>query len=201
MDSKKKTILAASLILLWAGLAVWQWRLLEEPVRVPLTNVSGSASSGRHDAMTGTGLRVNLGLLASTGAQRAATFTTPRNIFTVPRSDRTFPTSNSSAPVNQQGLAQAEPLMEQAEAMELGPYRYLGFLRLGEGRKTNKEMAVLSKEDEVKVLKVGDRIDGHLVLKAITSESVTIRDTGTRVDQTVSLSKEAKEAKAAVDQE
>jgi hypothetical protein len=103
--------------------------------------------------------------------------------------------------VNQQGLAQAEPLMEQAEAMELGPYRYLGFLRLGEGRKTNKEMAVLSKEDEVKVLKVGDRIDGHLVLKAITSESVTIRDTGTRMDQTVSLSKEAKEAKAAVDQE
>ncbi|UVT17006.1 MAG: hypothetical protein H8K04_05485 [Nitrospira sp.] len=191
MDPKKKTILAVSLIVLWTGLAVWQWRLLEEPVRIPLTNVSGSASSGRHAGMMGTGLRVHLDLLTSTGAQRAATFTTPRNIFTVPRSDGTFSTSNSSAPVNQQGSAQADPLMEQAEATELGPYRYLGFLRLGEVRTTNNEMAVLSKDDEVKVLKVGDRVDDHLVLKAITSESVTIRDTGTRVDQTVSLSKEA----------
>ena len=38
MDAKKKTILAASLLFLWAGLAVWQWRLLQEPVRVPLMN-------------------------------------------------------------------------------------------------------------------------------------------------------------------
>ncbi len=191
MDSKKKAILAVSLILLWAGLAVWQWRLLEEPVHVPLTNVSGSASSDRHAEMTGAGLRVNLDLLVSTGAQRASTFTTPRNIFSVPRSDGTLPTGTGSALVNQQGSAPAEPMTEQAGAMELEPYRYLGFLRLGESRQKSKDMAVLSKDDEVKVLKVGDRIDDHLVLKAITSESVTIRDTGTHMDQTVLLSKEA----------
>jgi hypothetical protein len=64
---------------------------------------------------------------------------------------------------------------------------------MGEGRGRNKDMAVLSKDDEVLVLKVGDRIDDHLVLKAISSESVILRNPGTRVDQTVLLSEEPTE--------
>ena len=193
MDAKKKTILAASLIVLWAGLAVWQWRLLQEPVRVPLTNVTGHSSVGRHVETGSRGLRINLDLLASMGLQRQTTFTVPRNIFSVPRPDGTFAVGNDSASMNQPGSASAETSTKQVDAVELEQYRYLGFLRVGEGRRKNKDIAVLKKDDEVLVLKVGDRVDDHLILKAIDSESVTIRDTDSHMDQTVSLSEESSE--------
>ncbi|MFO0777761.1 MAG: hypothetical protein U0223_09195 [Nitrospira sp.] len=47
MDAKQKAMVAGSLILVWAGLAVSQWNLLEEPARVPLTNITGPAIGGR----------------------------------------------------------------------------------------------------------------------------------------------------------
>jgi hypothetical protein len=191
MNANKKKILAASLALLWGGLAVWQWRILDEPVRVPLTNVTGSAVPNRSAESRGTVLRVNLARLASMSTQREATVTVPRNIFALPNPDGTLPFRNDSAHGSQQGSVPAERVAEQGEVMESGPYRYLGYLRVGKGRQENKALAVLSKDDEVLVLKVGDRVDSQLVLKAITSESVTMRDLGTRADQTVYLSEEA----------
>jgi hypothetical protein len=191
MDTKKKTILAGSLLVLWAGLAVWQWRFLQEPVRVPLTNVAGHSSMGRQAVAGGTGLHVNLDLLASTSLQRQATFTVHRNIFAVPRPDGTFAAENGPASGNQPGSASAETLAKQEEKLDLEQYRYLGFLRVGEGRRKNKDIAVLKKDDEVLMLKIGDRVDDHLILKAINSESVTIQDTGTHMDQRVSLSEES----------
>ncbi|MBX3331368.1 MAG: hypothetical protein KF722_13255, partial [Nitrospira sp.] len=182
MDVKKKTILAASLIFLWAGLAVWQWRLLQEPVRVPLMNVTGHPSVGRQMEAGRAGLHVNLDLLASTGLQRQATFTVPRNIFAVPRPDGTFPVGN--APASQDQPSASETLAQQEDTLELEQYQYLGFLRVGENRRKNKDIAVLRKDDEVLVLKVGDRVDDHLILKAIDSESVTIRNNATHTDQT-----------------
>jgi hypothetical protein len=190
MDAKKKTILAASLIFLWAGLAVWQWRLLQEPVRAPLTNITGSPSLEREVDRGRTGLRVNLGLLASMGLQRQATFTAPRNIFAVPRSDGTFAAEGASTSVNQPS-ASGETLMQPENALELEQYRYLGFLRVGEGGRKNKDIAVFRKDDEVLVLKVGDRVDDHRILKAINSESVTIRNTGTHIDRLMPLSEES----------
>jgi hypothetical protein len=190
MDAKKKAILAVSLIFLWAGLTVWQWRLLKEPVRVPLSNVTGYPSVERHAKSGGTGLRVNLDMLASTGVQRRTTFTVPRNMFSMPRPDGTFAAGTDPASANQRDSVSAETLAQQAVAVELEQYRYLGFLRVGEGGRKNKDIAVLTKDDEVLVLKVGDPVDNHLILKKVTSESVTIRDTGTHIDQTVSLSEE-----------
>ncbi len=190
MDAKKKTILAVSLILLWGGLAVWQWWLLEEPVRVPLTNVTGQTPVGRHDVTETTSMRVNLHLLASTGLQRQATFTVPRNIFSMPRPDGTSVAGNTPASVGQPDSTSAE---SSGDTSELEQYRYLGFLRVGEGRRHNNAIAVIRKDDEVLMLKVGDRVDDQFVLKAINSESVTIRDTGTHMDQTVSLSEQSLE--------
>ena len=192
MDTKKKRIFAASLLILWAGLAVWQWRLLPEPVRVPLTNVAGLPSVGRYAEVRGTGLHVNLDLLASTSLQRQATFTVHRNIFAVPRPDGTFAAEKDPASGNQPGLASAETSTEE-EKSELEQYRYLGFLRVGNEHRTNHDIAVLRKDNEVLVLKVGDRVDNRLILKAINAEHVTIRDTGTQMDQTVSLSEESSE--------
>ena len=191
MDAKKKTILASSLIVLWAGLSVWQWRLLQEPVRVPLMNVTGHPSVGRQMETGRAGLHVNLGLLASTSLQRQATFTVSRNIFSVPHPDGTFSAGNAPTSVNQPSAS--ETLSQQEKALKLEQYQYLGFLRIGENRQKNKDIAVLRKDDEVLVLKVGDRVDDHLILKAIDSESVTIRNSTTHTDQTVSLSEESSE--------
>lgn len=190
MNAKMKTILAASLIFLWAGLAVWQWGLLQEPVRVPLTNVTGQPSVGRHEATGRTGLHVNLDLLASTDLQRQATFTAPRNIFAVPHPDGTFAAGNAPASVNQSSTS-AETLTKQEDALE--QYRYLGFLRVGKAGRKNNDIALLRREDEVLALKVGDRVDDRLILKAINSESITIRNTDSHVDQTVPLSEESSE--------
>lgn len=190
MDAKRKAILASVLGLLWAGLAVWQWGALKEPVRVPLTNVTGATSSGRLTRAKASGWHVNLELLASARTQREANFTAPRNIFAVPSPDGTLPVANEAAQVSQQDPASEQALLQQAATAELAQYRYLGFLRMGENRKKNKDIAVLSKNEDVMVLKVGDHVEEHLVLKAITPESVTIRDTGARIDQTVPLSEE-----------
>lgn len=193
MDARKKTILASSLIFLWVGLAVWQWGLLQEPVHVPLTNVTGRPSVGQHVEKSIMGLRVNLDLLPSTGLQSRTNFTVSRNIFSAPGPAGTLATEIGPAFLGQPGAASAEPLAEQEGEWESEQYRYLGFLRMGEGRRGNMDIAVLRKDDEVLVLKVGDRVDDHLILKAINSESVTIRNIGTHVDQTVQLSRESSE--------
>lgn len=183
-------ILATSLVLLWAGLAAWQWRVMEEPAHVPLTNITGPAFSGQRAEAMGAGWRVNLELLASAGVQREASFTAPRNIFAVPRPDGSLSLSQAPAVEQQEGSPSDETVAEQTEAVESAPYQYLGFLRMGEGRQKNNDMAVLRKDDEVMVLKVGDHVADRLILRAITAESVTIRDIDTRMDKTLVLSEE-----------
>lgn len=193
MDAKKKTILAVSLILLWAGLTVWQWRLLQKPVHVPLTNVTGHPSVTRRVETRQTSLRVNLDLLASTALQRQATFAVPRNIFAVPRHDGTFAAGDASTPVNRPGSDSTESSTQYEDMLKLDQYRYLGYLRVDSRRRKDNDIAVLKRDGEVLVLKIGDRVDDHLILKAINSESVTIRNVGTHRDQTVSLSEESSE--------
>lgn len=193
MEARTKIVLATSLVLLWAVLVAWQWRFLEKPVRVPLTNVTGPPLAGRYAAAMGTKWHVNLGLLASSGIQREGSFTTPRNIFAIPRSDGSLPLSQATALEYEQNPGPGETVSEQVEEDETTQYRYLGFLRMGESRQKNKALAVLSKGDEVMILKVGDYVDDHVILRAITAESVTMRDTDTRIEKTVLLSDETME--------
>ncbi len=195
MEARNKMILALSLILLWVGLAAWQWRFMEKPARLPLTNMTGPASSGQQAEGMGSSRRVHLGLLTSAGIQREASFTAPRNIFAVPRPDGSLPLSQGLSLNNQQESVSKENeiVAEQVQAEESAQYRYLGFLRMGESRQKNNAMAVLRKDDEVMVLKIGDHVDSHVILRAITAESVTLRDTDTRMDKTVLLSEETVE--------
>ncbi len=184
MDAKKKTALAVLLGLTWVGIVLWQWDAFQEPVRVPLTNVSGTSPAHQVKDKSA-GLRVNLELLASARTQREATFTAPRNIFAVPRADGTLPVGNAAIPTSAEVQPSEQALAQQQAASDVAQYHYLGFLRMGEYRK--KDIAVLSKNEEVVVVKVGERVEDHLVLKAITPDNVTIRDTGTRTDQTLPL--------------
>jgi hypothetical protein len=190
MDARKKSALAAVLVVLWAGLAAWQWGTWKEPVRVPLTNVTGPASSGQRPKSRPGGLRVNLELLASARTEREETFATPRNIFSLSGPDRPFPAGDESAPASTPGSPTEQMALEQAAVAEVAQYRYLGFLRTGAGRTKHREVAVLSKNEDVVVVKVGDRVEEHLVLKAITPERVTIRDISANIDQTVPLSED-----------
>lgn len=191
MDMQRKTLIAIGLVVLWGGLAYWQWGALPAPVRRPLINVSGPASSlARSTPRTG-GLRVHLEKLASARTQREATFTAPRNIFSPVGLDGTVPVPSDGSDGGQSQQVSEQALLQQAASLELDQYRYLGFVRMGESAKSIGNTAVLSKNEEVVIGRVGQQLEPHLLVKAVTSESVTLRDTRAHVDHTVPLSEDA----------
>ena len=81
--SKNQGLLLLTLVVLWIGLLVWQFRHSSEQERVPLTHVSGQRTVGKAPAAAASGgnLQVHLERLAAIKGQREATFSTPRNIF------------------------------------------------------------------------------------------------------------------------
>ena len=190
VGAKHKSIAAAVLVLAWIGLAVWQWGTWTEPIRVPLTNVTGLAGATHDATHSGSHMHVNLERLTSADDQQQMSFATLRNIFSLPSQDGTLLDPADATAATQSDLTSAQALLQQAGATELAQYKYLGFLRMGEYPIRRKPIAVLSKNEEVLIGKVGDRIEDHVVLTAVTSESVTIRDTGTGLDQTLPLSEE-----------
>jgi hypothetical protein len=186
--NQKKGLVLATIGLLWGGILAWEWLAVEEPVRVPLTNVSGLASSARARRGTVDGLHVQLDLLAAARTQREMTFTPPRNIFAPPRPDDSGATrANQSEfdPGSEQALRQQEVLAGLAQ------FHYLGFVRMEEGWRKKGELAVLTKNDDLHVVRTGETVEDHVVVKAITQESVTLQDRQSRVEHTVLLSEEA----------
>jgi hypothetical protein len=73
----------------------------------------------------------------------------------------------------------------------LAQFHYLGFVRMEEGFRKNGELAVLTKNDDLHVVRTGETVEDHVVVKAITQESVTLQDRQSRVEYTVMLSEEA----------
>jgi len=184
----KKISALVALGLLWGGILAWEWLTVEAPVRVPLINMSGPVSTPRATRGTVEGLHVQLDLLAAARTQREMTFTPPRNIFAPPRSDDTgIARANQSE--SDSGLEQAQ---HQQTALDgLAQFHYLGFVRLEEGWRKKGELAVLTKNDDVHVVRTGETLEDHVVVKAITQESVTLQDRQARVEHTVLLSEEA----------
>ena len=180
MDNRRKKILIlAALGSLWAALGLWQFMSLEEPVRIPLANVSGPAAPPAHAGADN--LQVHLDLLAAARTQREMVFATPRNIFALPSV-----TINASAPAELPDAA----LQQQAVATDLSQFHYLGFVRTGDEWQKKQDMAVLTKNDDLHVVKAGETIDKHVVVKTITQESVTLVDRDSRLEYTVLLSEE-----------
>lgn len=184
----KKIAALAALGLLWGGILAWEWLIMEEPVRVPLTNVSGPASGPRETRATVDGLHVQLDLLAAARTQREMTFTPPRNIFAPPRPDSSEVTRANRSEFDP-GTGQA--LNQQDVTAGLAQFHYLGFVRMEDGWKKKGEMAVLTKNDDLHVVRAGETLEDHVVVKAITQESVTLQDRQSRVEFTVLLSEEA----------
>jgi hypothetical protein len=186
--NQKKVLALATLGLLWGGILTWEWLTVEEPVRMPLSNVSGPASTLRARHGTANGLHVQLDLLAAARTQREMTFTTPRNIFASSRPD------DSGAPRANQSVLDPpseKELRQQTVLAGLAEFHYLGFVRMEEGRRKNGELAVLTKNDDIHVVRTGETVEDHIVVKVITQESVTLQDRQSRLEHTVLLSEEA----------
>ena len=185
-NQKKITALVA-LGLLWSGIIAWEWLAVEESVRVPLTNVSGPASTTRARHGTVEGLHVQLDLLADARTQREMTFTLPRNIFALARPD-----DSGAARANQPELdpGSEQALHHQEILVGLAQFHYLGFVRMEEGWRKKGELAVLTKNDDLHIVRTGETVEDHVVVKAITQESVTLQDRQSRVEHTVLLSEE-----------
>ena len=186
--NQKKISALVALGLLWGGILAWEWLTFEVPVRVPLTNVSGPASTPRAIRGTVERLHVQLDLLAAARTQREMTFTPPRNIFAPPRADDTG-VARANQSESGPGLEQAQH--QQAALDGLAQFHYLGFVRMEEGWRKKGELAVLTKNDDVHVVRTGETLEDHVVVKAITQESVTLQDRQARVEHTVLLSEEA----------
>jgi hypothetical protein len=183
MNSQQKKITAlVVLALIWGGLLAWQLYSWEEPVRVPLTNVKGSAVVSRQTPGVTEGLRVHIDLLAAARTQREMDFATPRNIFAPP----TPIGSNQGSPEQVSDLA----IQQQAVGTELSQFHYLGYVRVGEEWQKKQDLAVLTKNDDLHVVKRGETLDKHVLVKTITQDSVTLQDRETRVEYTVLLSEE-----------
>lgn len=191
MDAKRKALIAIGLVVLWGGLAYWQWGAMPDPVRLPLANVSGKAALSARAISPSGELRVHLEQLASARTQREATFTTPRNIFAVPGSDGTLSVVSDVVGGQAPDQVTAQALQQQVASLELAQYRYLGFVRMGESANNNRNTAVLSKNDEVVVGRAGQHLERYLVVKTVTPESVTLRDLQARIDHTVPLTEDA----------
>ena len=186
--NQKKISALVALGLLWGGILAWEWLTFEVPVRVPLTNVSGPASTPRAIRGTVERLHVQLDLLAAARTQREMTFTPPRNIFAPPRADDTG-VARANQSESGPGLEQAQH--QQAALDGLAQFHYLGFVRMEEGWRKKGELAVLTKNDDVHVVRTGETLEDHVVVKAITQESVTLQDRQARVEHRVLLSEEA----------
>jgi hypothetical protein len=172
MNARRKKLIALVVLGgLWAGLILWECLSWEQPVRVPLANVSGSGGAIRQAHRGTDGLHVNLDLLAAARTQREMVFATPRNIFALP----------SVSVANQPA---------QSIAAELSQFHYVGFVRTGEQWEKKQDMAVLTKKDDLHIVRKGETVEAHVVVKKITQESVTLLDKDSRLEYTVLLSEE-----------
>jgi len=186
--NQKKIAALAGLGLLWGGILASEWLTMEEPVRVPLTNVSGSGSTTRGTRGAVDGLRVQLDLLAAARTQREMTFTPPRNIFAPPRPDDSG-VARANQPELDPGSGQA--LLQETVIAGLAQFHYLGFVRMEDGWRKKGQLAVLTKNDDLHIVRTGETVEDHVMVKTITEESVTLQDRRSRVEYTVLLSEEA----------
>jgi len=183
MNSQQKKIATlVVLAIIWGGLVAWQLYSREEPVRVPLTNVKGPMVGSAKGLGPSNDLHVRLDLLSAARSRQEMVFTTPRNIFGSPAPAGSIQSSSE--------LDSDMAKRQQAIAAELSQFHYLGYVRVGEVWQNKPRLAVLTKQDDLHVVKRGEKLDNHVLVKAITRESVTLQDQETRVEYTVLLSEE-----------
>lgn len=180
----QKWALLVVLLAIWGGAGMWLWSSADKPVRVPLTNISGHQPIRQGPNGHSGGLHVQLDLLTSSRDQRSLSFAMPRNIFSLPGTAEAAGLSSSVAP----DVAQ----QQQVILTELSQFHYLGFVRKegGDGGKAH-DFAVLTKNDDVHVVRKGEMLENRVLVKAITPDSVMLQDKPSHLEFAVPLSEEA----------
>lgn len=180
--NRKKITLLAALALFWGGLLVWQFQTWREPVRVPLTNVSGRSPAPSDAQNLERNLRVQLDLFEASRSQQEMVFGTLKNIFAL---------SGMSETVREGTVENVDTMArQQSAAAELSQFHYLGFVRMGEVWERKPELAVLTRNEDLHVVMKGQTMDNRVLVKAITQEGVTLLDKDSRVEYTVLLSED-----------
>ncbi len=188
VTDRKKMITLAVLGMLWAGIFAWNWLTADEPARVPLTNVSGPTTTSSPPRAVVGGGHVQLDLLEAARTQREMSFTAPRNIFAAPRPvTRETPVGGGDERDPRADLA----MRRQAVATALAEFRYLGFVRLEDESQKKGSLAVITKNEDLHIVKVGEVLEDHVIVKVIGQESVTLQDRDSRIEHRLLLSEEA----------
>lgn len=184
------------LLAVWAGLVGGGVLSHEPQERVPLKNVSGlpqgtSLSSGQGKTKV---LRVHLAQLKQSRVERAAASPTSKNIFELHRSDRVVVEAPPPPPseVDPPDIPPPSPEQLQAESAwaELGQFRYLGYLELGDHGGKREEVALLAKRDVLHTVKRGELIGTGILVAAITPNMVLLRHEAAQIEQQLTLSEE-----------
>ena len=180
---------------LWAGLIVWAFMSTPEPPQAPLTYVTGQKAS--RTAVRGINdgnLKIRMDLLDAAGKQKDAAFMSPKNIFSpLPLADpeavaahrRRAPPPVVVSPVPPGPTP--EELAAQAAMAELAQFRYLGYLS-----RQSRDEAFLSKGKDLHIVRAGETIEQRVLVKTITPRDVTLQETRSHVEKTVSLAGEGK---------
>jgi hypothetical protein len=190
LTKSNQIVLLAAIGILWAGLAAWQLSHSTGEVHVPLTNVTGrTVSTHESTGRAASSLHVNMELWAAAKTLRDATFAAPRNIFAAPTLQGDIPVAGEMSGDAGAQLPE-DTLRYQAAVAELAQFRYLGYLQMGETPRQRQPMAVLSKNDEVHVVRAGEKIDNRVVVKQISPDEVTLVETASQIEQAVPLSQE-----------
>jgi hypothetical protein len=61
---------------------------------------------------------------------------------------------------------------------------------MGDTPLQRRPIAVLSKNDEIHVVRVGEKVDDRVIVKQITPEEIMLVETTAQIEQTITLSEE-----------
>ncbi len=187
MTTQTRVRLLGGLLALWAILSVMVFGLSSEPQRVPLQNVTGLAGggSGSRGEARHAGLQVNVTLFEAGRVQRAKSFSPPKNIFWGSPSAPGAAPALASAPGAADMVAADAGPNESMPAGE-GTLRYLGFVEapaVGGAR----AVAVLAEGEDLHMVRAGERVGAHLVLREVAPDHVRLFDTSARREQRLPL--------------
>jgi hypothetical protein len=204
MTKDAKWRLLGALVLVWLIVIVVRVASEPEPQRVPLKFKSGETAATAESTRSDGGVP---GLVRPKLARgSSAPFKTPKNIFSPvdlsnearqaraarpPRKPQALvPAATPAPPPAVAFTAPPAPTPEQLAAQQarqwLGQYRFFGYL--GQG---GDQRAFLSKGGDIFIVRVGDSIEGRIMVTAIDASSVRLRETGTSLETTLSLAKDS----------
>jgi hypothetical protein len=184
MTTRTRWIALLVLLGTWAGVGLWAFTESPEPQRAPLAYVSGQKAKPEASRVkSGSGLKIQLPLLAANRQRTEKALGSPKNIFAPVFPGQGGFAAMSGAMPNPAPVVQLTPeeLALQAGRQELAQFRYLGYLSRG-----GRDEAFLGKGNTLHIAKTGETIEQRILVKAISPSGVMLQETSSKAEQLVS---------------